>query len=438
MCGKMVSADSENRAGNGSKGNGNGGNGPKGVANGAGASSDGQEAKLPARPKEDPSTELEAHPLKGEHVGRVDFDHVSVVIAQGVSFPTFSDALAVAEPGMLFVDGICKDTTQFVMSGKIAPVGNINHHQGADAKSSTMQFKELIRNERDLRYFMDEDGMLNLTIVINHPDGDTISLAALAEIYKLLDATEVPGPVRKWVDLTDAMDTHSGLYSGVDFGSTTAKMMSYLLNPYMVGRSRPGASDIFNIVTTFQSSTASLVKYLAEGVVPKDLPPVAKKVTNLTDLERYEDLVVPPRLHVITAEEIFTKAALAKRKDDMERFVSVVRERNGEDSEYGAQYVVGKLSPYGAAEMALREQMLNAAEKELGTPIDKNNNWGGNLTVKGSPRKTGSLLNPYQLVAIEGAIAELEAERPGTIGKVRLTKFKKDVLPRLLEEFAEK
>jgi hypothetical protein len=379
-----------------------------------------------------PKTDKLTSTLQGASTILVPGERAAALIAPGVTIPSNDDFFQIAEPGFVAIDGLVGDTTDFDFLSEDAPRGNINHHQGADAKSCSKQMYELIRTG-GIRQFLDDDGALNMTICMNHADGDTITVFALAESHTLLDGTNVSESIRRWVEYEDHLDTHCGCYP-IDLTSQTAKVMSHILNGYMIGRAQPGATNMINMANNFRSAVTALSNYFS-GTLPGELEPVKKKFVHLNTLEQYEQLVVPDGLNVVTQEELFARVVLTKRAAERDRFISLIREPNGEETERGYQYVLGKLTPYGPHSMELRKNVLNIAEKLLGVQINEMNKWAGNSMVFGSPRGTGSLLNPFQLTAIEDAIHQLEHSGARFPEDPRIQQFLTSGLPKILEAY---
>ncbi len=364
---------------------------------------------------------------------QVDFKKVSALLVPRVVIPTNREFFAIAAPGFVSLDGIVAEPTAFDFNSTKAPRMNLNHHEGPDVRSCAAQLWDFIRTG-GMRRFLAKDGSLNMTFLANHPDGDTICTVALAENYTLLEGKDIPRSIKEYVEFQDKLDCHNGCYP-IDLDTQTARMMSYILSGYMISRTRPGSMDPVNMANNFNTAVRLLSDYF-HGELPQDLGPAKAGFTELQTLERFKSLVVPKGVVMMTDEEIFARARLTARYvsggDSCNGFISLIREPARDESDYLYQYSVGKLSPHAEPNMELRLDVFNTAEKLLGLNINGKNGWGGNRSIIGSPRKTGSAMTPFQIARVEQGIRDLEKRYNHRIGPKRARAFKESELVALL------
>jgi hypothetical protein len=279
-------------------------------------------------------------------------------------------------PKSIALDGFVSDKPRFNPRG---PWANFNHHEGVSRLETRATCCQVLLATRMGRFssFCDDEGHPQASLYVNDCDEDVCLSVFILQNRNLV--VSVTNPIlNRLVFMEDMLDTTAGMYPfPVDMPALEEVM--WVFDPYRQFRL---SGEIDKRVTSSFYAMVELVN--------------TRIMAHLTG--RGKRIALNPRYELLAKEngwsmvrEIGNGARFKMHEDGIQAFVSL-RERP--DGSFG--YVIGRSDPYVSLPLPKIVKAVNKAEGLL----ESDDRWGGGDTSVGSPRISGSKLDPVELTRI--------------------------------------
>ncbi len=298
-----------------------------------------------------------------------------------VKWPEFIDNYP---PFSIALDGFVFGRPQFSPNG---PHGSFNHHEEVDrlgTRATCSQVLVALKQGLLDTFCINAQPLVN--IFVNDPDHDTALSVWLLKNHSRITSPRREPLIHRLVRLEDLLDVTAGAYP-IDPNSEVLQEISWIFEPYANARS---AGKIFQMSGR---EMAQLISNVGDRITEYSYGRGSKIELDTT----YEQIGGGKNWKMI--REIGSHARTAVYSDGIRAFVSV---RENEDSSF--TYSIGKMSPYVNFPITDLYTFLNYAE---GLVSESANSWGGSDIIGGSPRMTGSKLNPKELEQIINRIISI-------------------------------
>ncbi len=296
----------------------------------------------------------------------------------------WTDFVAEKPPYSIALDGYVWGRPRFERkeeNGRIlGPYANFNHHEEVDRLSTHATCGQvsiaLKQGLLDTFRFNDEP---HAYLHVNDPDQDTsLSVWLFRNYQRILGGRSEP-LINRLVGAEDFLDVSAGAYP-FDPQSDVMRELGWIFEPYTAVRSSGAlytmdAAQMRNVIDAVGHRISDYT--LGKG----------QKITLKTDFE----LLGGGDGWALIKENGFA-ARTALSHQGIKAFVAVKPTPSGT---YG--YSIGRISPFIEFPLEVLYEKLNEAE---GLQSNGPNCWGGGNTIGGSPRMTGSRLNPTELTDI--------------------------------------
>lgn len=272
------------------------------------------------------------------------------------------------------LDGYVKGKPMFDING---PYANFNHHEGVDGLStrSTCGQVYLALKQGFLSTYM-KDGKVHGNIFVNDPDYDACLAVWLLQNPERIQGRKSEPRINRLVFIEDMLDSTGGAYPFDPF-SDTIKRIAWVFEPYT---SKRVAGKVHNLDKDSMS-------YVINNVSKRISEHVSGKGSMIEPDFRYEK--IGGGKDWIMIYEIGAHARSKLFFDGVKAFVSVI---DNNDGTYN--YTVARISHF--VNFPIREfySKLNVVENLIPNSADC---WSGGDMRGGSPRKSGSKLDPETL-----------------------------------------
>lgn len=273
-------------------------------------------------------------------------------------------------PFSIAIDGYVADGPRF---DEAAPRANFNHHEVVDRLATRATCAQVLIAVRMGLYqrFRDRSG-LHAVIYANDCDEDVCASFFVLSRPDMSRPTANPA-LNRLIGLVDALDTTAGAYPyEPDLGAL--RELAWIFEPYRRHRAAGGlkrrnADEFSGVVTDVVNRMTEYVTGHGRMIEPDTT---------------YERLGGGSSWTMF--REIGTAGRVGAFRDGVRAYV-VVRD----DGEGRYAYTVGRASHFVSFDVPGILKMLDAAE---GDPA---RHWGGGNTIGGSPRATGSRLDPVTI-----------------------------------------
>lgn len=295
---------------------------------------------------------------------------------------TWSEFKKNKPPYSIALDGIVNAKTKRDPNG---PYANFDHHHGVD-RISTSSTSEQVQLEINSNLFdtFRKDGIPTANVYINDPDEDTCLAWWLLKNHENIINHKNP-KINRLIFCEDRLDRTAGSYP---FGDTEMRRkMAWIFQPYNDARfygkvAKMDAGEMRNVVE-------SVEKRISEHIFNEggELP-----------LEGNYEKIGGGNGWTFT-KETGPASRMAMYNDGIKAYVTLIAEK--EDQSF--VYTIGKKSDWVRFPLDKLYKVLNKREAEIVTALNK---WGGSNTIGGSPRETGSKINPDQLQEIINSLVK--------------------------------
>ncbi len=286
---------------------------------------------------------------------------------------TWKDFKKEKAPYSIGLDGIIKAPT---IRDEKGPYANFDHHSKGD-RLSTRSTSEQVHIEINMGLFdtFRKIGIPTANVYLNDPDEDTcLAFWQLKNHELVLDHAE-PN-INRLVYCEDRLDSTAGAYPFGDIAMR--RKMAWIFQPYNEARFKGLIGNMADIgmKSIIESVGARITEHIING-------------GDEISLEgNYEKIGGGEGWTMV--RETGPAARMAMYNDGINAFVSHLgKKENGNDI-----YVMGRRSVWTPFNIPRIYKLLNKAE---GNIISHENCWGVSNTIGGSPRETGSTLNPEKL-----------------------------------------
>jgi len=254
------------------------------------------------------------------------------------------------------------------------PYVNMNHHEGVpriETRATCSQALHAIRKRLFDLLLRDDDGP-RATVYANDCDQD-VCLAWFILSNPHIARSAINPALNRLVFIEDLLDTFVGAYP-FDKDLPFLGEMAWVFEPYTQfrltgGLDRRDAAAFTSVVTDVNSRIMTHVMGSGQSI-PLDL--------------RYDTIGGGSGWTMV--RELGAQARTAMLHDGMTVFVSVRERADGR-----WMYLIGKLSDYDSFPLEQVCARMNELEAQPDDP------WGGATNIKGSPRVSGSKINPDEL-----------------------------------------
>lgn len=258
-------------------------------------------------------------------------------------------------------------------------VVNFNHHEEVDRLATRATCGQVLMAIRQGMFssFRDEHGPV-ANVHVNDCDEDVCtSWALLNNSYMASNA--VNPLVNKLVSMEDALDSTAGAYP---FPSELPVLqeLAWVFEPYRQFRLNHG----------LETRNAESFKSIITDVELRILQYVTGHGKTIPLNTKYKVIGGGDGWSMV--EEIGMHARTGMFGDGIQAYVSVRYMQNGNFT-----YTIGKLSPFIPLDLLQLTASLNQIDPLVDLVLMPDNTWGGGNNIIGSPRHTGSGINPGKL-----------------------------------------
>ena len=300
---------------------------------------------------------------------------VSIIMRPDVEPMSWDEFCRSTGPYAIAVDGFVGEGPRYDPHG---PRLNLNHHQGVDrlaTRATCAQALIKVRMGLFFERFRDADGP-RADLYENDCDEDVCGTNLVLMHHDLSCSTSNPA-LNRLIGLIDALDTTAGAYPFVP-DMTALRELAWIFQPFRLFRVSGGLDR--RRADDFQGITTDVMHRMMEYVTGR-----GKQIALDT---RYTRIGGGPRWTMI--REVGENGRVGAFGDGIKAYV-VVRDRGGDRF----TYTIGRVSEFIPFPVPELLALLDAAEG------DGARHWGGGDTIGGSPRATGSRLDP---ATVEGII----------------------------------
>ena len=297
---------------------------------------------------------------------------IKLIVEPGQTY-SWRDFLSQKPPFSIALDGIVNAQTKR-KADPAKPYANFDHHTGCD-RIATRSTSEQVAIEINLGLFRTfrKDGIPTANLFANDVDEDVCLATWLLKNHERVEGHAEPA-INRLVYCEDRLDATAGAYP---LGDTAfRRQMGWIFEPYQRAR--------------YEGRLSSLTAVEMESIVEA----VCARITAHT-LNQGEELGLEGHYKRIggganwsMVEESGPAARLAMYNAGIEAFVAYLGPQGDNH-----RYVIGRKSVWVPWPL----QKICAALNEADTGITDTNRWGGSDTIGGSPRQTGSSLNPTEM-----------------------------------------
>ncbi|MBS3140666.1 hypothetical protein J4405_00810 [Candidatus Woesearchaeota archaeon] len=269
------------------------------------------------------------------------------------------------------LDGIVDDSTQRDPYG---PYANFDHHVRVD-RASTLSTSLQVYEEINMDLFdtFRLSGIPEANIFVNDPDEDTCLAYWLLKNHERIPNHAFPA-INRLVTIEDKLDRHAGAYPLPE--SRIRRQLAWIFEPYNNARFKG----------TLHNLDSDGVRNIIETVSGRITEHVFNGGQELA-LEGHYEVIGGGDTWKLT-KETGPASRMAMYNDKIKAFISLVGEKDGRFF-----YVMGRKSVWVPFDIPALYKYLNGID----TGITDNNKWGGSNTIGGSPRLTGSSLDPNSI-----------------------------------------
>ena len=282
-------------------------------------------------------------------------------------------------PFSIALDGYVHGAPWFDESG---PRANFNHHEDVDRLATAATCEQVLTAIRSgLFQTFRKDGLPKAEVYVNDCDQDVCTAYYLLTHAPMVESATNP-LINALVSVEGKLDATAGAYP---FSPDLAIMrkIAWMFQPYTEFRK---SGDINRRETPqFEQVIESCSRRIDDYMLGKgkELP---------LDI-RYEVLDQRPGYTVV--REIGDNARIGMYASGINAFLSVQEIDSAKDQPYW-RYTVGRRSLFIPFPTDKIFETLNGVD----TAVEGQNNWGGGNLIGGSPRATGSNLNPEQVTEL--------------------------------------
>lgn len=290
------------------------------------------------------------------------------------SKPLFSIAL----------DGYVYGQTMYSADG---PYANFNHHEMVDRLATRCTCMQIyFSGMLGLFESFQKNGEPYANVYVNDADQDICLAYWLLINPEKSVSIQWEEPLAKLLIMEDFMDASGGAFPFNDSHKfdSLLKKQAWIFEPYTTARSNhmlhaKSGAELYDLI----EEICGRITLFSQGK--------GKSI----DIDTQPEIIGGgPGWKLTIEKSVYARTSIYA--SGTQAFVST---RNRTDGNY--TYVIGRTSPYVPFPLPVIYEALNAAE---GCDSAGNNAWGGSDIIGGSPRKTGSTLEPTQVERIINSI----------------------------------
>ncbi len=293
---------------------------------------------------------------------------------------SWDDFIAKTPKYSIALDGFVSTGPKFDESG---PRANMNHHEDVDRLATRATCAQALMAVRQglFQKFRDKDGAKAI-IYANDCDEDVCTSVFILKNHYIATNTMNPA-LNRLVSMEDALDCTAGAYPFP--GDLPAlQELAWVFSPYrqfrMAGGLEKRNAEAFTEIVTDVCHRISKHIVGQGGSIPLDL--------------RYDR--IDSGKEYVVVKEIGAHSRTGMFSDGIRAYVSVKERQDGR-----WQYVIGRMSPFVFIDTISIANAMNLAEG-----IESNDRWGGGNSIIGSPRISGSSLNPKRVIEIINSLVK--------------------------------
>lgn len=320
--------------------------------------------------------------------------------------------------GSIGLDGFVRDKT-ILLDSNFPLYLNFDHHIGDRTliRSTCSQVFHYAQGKVFSSCF--EKYNIKPVAYINHLDGDSVLSAYIVANYSKYESDHAKDlPIRKIIDIEDEIDRNGGIFHG-NLNDKFFHYLNWCLQPLDSALSPDiKLTSCFERFSDFENGKGKMLQPQSAFCFIQDFYPTTQE---------------SPYFHFITAESPFTRSFLFQG-GEKDAFVSLKEISTKDNQEECFTYSIGKLTETSNFPIKDIVTILNYVEKILQPNlITKNNCWGTNNLIGGSPYKTQSKITPNLLTKIIDEFINFRVQN----GKNQTDEFYISILPTLMQEFLE-
>jgi len=294
-----------------------------------------------------------------------------------------SEFVRVFGPYAVALDGYVPEAPWFDATG---PNANFNHHEGVNRLATRSTAGQVfLALKMGLMDTFTVGGTPELTVHVNDCDQDVCLAVYLLRHHERVSGKRSEPLLNKLIFLSDMQDTCSGAFP-VDLKSEAMRQLAWIYEPYTTAR------DEGTLLAMTAGQMEAVIEAVGARIEAYTLGRGQEKSTN-TD---YTVLNTGSNgWKQVTGEGPGARTAMLS--DGVKAFVSYLGEMHGPMG-VTYRYTIGKLSPFVPFPLPLLFGDLNNEEARLrGNRAHSGDQWGGGDSIGGSPRESGSVMNPLEL-----------------------------------------
>jgi len=334
----------------------------------------------------------------------------AVVEPRAVS--TLEEFLRTRPRHWICLDGRITSAPKMVRS---RPFWNADHHYGVDRLETPCTAKQILRELSQKKTILSSfvvAGRLKASIAVNDCDFDVVLSLWLLKNHKTIARGELSRSMLNLIDFQDRIDRRGGCLP-IDPKSKLMQSMSWLNEPYERARadgslSKLGAFEMSELIQEIMGR----IDFFAAG----------QGKLRCVDGGYSKSGLDGPGWVMVEEQGLYARGVMLR--DGIKAFISV---KPSSDSAW--TYALWRMNRASRFNVSYLYRVFNAAE---GLTDFSANCWGGSQEGGGSPRMSGSSLNPKQLTLITNAY--LEFARSAGFNETSLADFIEHHLPAYLQQ----
>lgn len=300
-----------------------------------------------------------------------------ILTAEPGTVLTWDQFKATKPPYSIALDGYVSGPTKFTHHG---PYANFNHHEDIDRMATRSTCAQIYLSiTLGLFDTFKQNGKPTAHVFVNDADQDVCLSCWLLKHKEIARSLGWEDRIARLLILEDFVDASAGAYPLDDLNDSLIRQQAWVFEPYTNARSK----GMLNLMTGVDM--VNLIETICDR-----LTLFSEGESGEIDLDtRHQVIGGGPGWVMAIETGIYTRTELYA--SGIKVFVGMSRRKDGNYT-----YVIGKMSPFVPFPLLEVYEALNSAEKT----VSQNNAWGGSDIIGGSPRKTGSRLEPDKVESI--------------------------------------
>lgn len=299
------------------------------------------------------------------------------VIMEPGKVSTWSEFAEQSDPFSIALDGRVPGRNNYLLEGERAPILSIDHHSEVDRLGTRATCDQVLQMMRmGLRQRFLKNGLYVVNACVNDPDQDVCTSWYILNHPEIAEKANANPALNRLVAVESLMDATGGMYP-FDRDMVFLGTMKAIYKPYTDFRKHGGIAE--QDADAFKNVIFDVERRISDYIIGNHLE--LEPIDAVFEIER-------AGTNWSLIREIGEEARFGVVSAGIQAFISTVESGNNT-----WRYTIGKSSPLVDFPIEGLYTFLNQHD----TVCVDQNRWGGSDIIGGSPRATGSKLNPDQL-----------------------------------------